>query len=192
MALHRRLSLLTAAAILAAASPALAAPEARLVGRAVLPADSFRSGPTSGRFLGDKPVNGRQGPFTGKQPVQGFSGVIAKGDGTFWITSDNGFGFMENSADHELRVYHVRPDFAGLGQTGSGRIEVLSHFTLHDPDRHLNYPITNQFTADRKLVGTDLDLESFQRAADGTFWFGDEFGPYLIHTDATGKVLAPP
>ncbi|MTV36967.1 hypothetical protein GM676_05145 [Duganella radicis] len=25
--------------------------------------------------------------------------------------------------------------------------------------------------------------------ADGNFWFGDEFGPFLIKTDRTGKVL---
>jgi hypothetical protein len=29
-------------------------------------------------------------------------------------------------------------------------------------------------------------------APDGTFWFGDEFGPYLIHTDTTGRVLDAP
>jgi hypothetical protein len=29
-------------------------------------------------------------------------------------------------------------------------------------------------------------------AKDGSFWFGEEFGPFLLHTDATGKVLAAP
>ena len=29
-------------------------------------------------------------------------------------------------------------------------------------------------------------------AADGTLWFGDEFGPFLIHTDAAGRVLEAP
>ena len=29
-------------------------------------------------------------------------------------------------------------------------------------------------------------------AKDGTFWFGDEFGPFLLHTDDTGKVLEDP
>jgi hypothetical protein len=29
-------------------------------------------------------------------------------------------------------------------------------------------------------------------ARDGTWWFGDEFGPFLLHTDATGKVLEAP
>ena len=31
-----------------------------------------------------------------------------------------------------------------------------------------------------------------QRVADGSFWFGDEFGPFLLHTDSTGNVLEPP
>ena len=30
------------------------------------------------------------------------------------------------------------------------------------------------------------------RAADGSFWIGEEFGPFLLHVDATGKVLPPP
>lgn len=29
-------------------------------------------------------------------------------------------------------------------------------------------------------------------ARDGTLWFGEEFGPFLLHTDATGKVLEAP
>ena len=31
-----------------------------------------------------------------------------------------------------------------------------------------------------------------QRARDGTLWLGDEFGPFLLHTEATGKALEPP
>jgi hypothetical protein len=27
---------------------------------------------------------------------------------------------------------------------------------------------------------------------DGTFWFGAEFGPSLVHTDAQGRVLPAP
>lgn len=184
--------ILSLAATLAVAAPALAQAAApTLSGRAVLPADSFIPGPTSGRELGTAPINGRKAPFEGKQPVQGFSGVLDAGDGTFYLCGDNGFGAIENSADHHLRVYHVRPTFKGL-LGGPGKIEVLSHFVLRDPDRKLLYPITHQYTRERVLTGADLDLESFQRAPDGTFWFGDEFGPFLVHTDATGKVLESP
>ena len=42
------------------------------------------------------------------------------------------------------------------------------------------------------LTGSDFDIESFRRAPDGTFWFGDEFGPYLLHTDSSGRVLEAP
>lgn len=31
-----------------------------------------------------------------------------------------------------------------------------------------------------------------QQAADGSLWFGDESGPFLLHTDANGKVLEAP
>jgi glycerophosphoryl diester phosphodiesterase len=29
-------------------------------------------------------------------------------------------------------------------------------------------------------------------ASDRTFWVGEEFGPYLLHFDATGKLLEAP
>ena len=31
-----------------------------------------------------------------------------------------------------------------------------------------------------------------QRTPDGTFWIGEEFGPFILHVDRTGKVLAAP
>lgn len=160
-----------------------------LEGRAVLPADTFAQGPTSGRYIG--PANGRVPPFMDKQPVQGFSAIVKNADGTFHAMSDNGFGSLENSADYHLRVYHILPHFK-TKRGGSGEIQVLGYFELRDPDHHVPFAITRHFTEDRTLTGADFDIESMQRAADGTFWFGDEFGPFLIHTDATGKVLSAP
>lgn len=54
------------------------------------------------------------------------------------------------------------------------------------------FAITNHFTRQRILTGADFDLESFRRALDGTLWFGDESGPFLLHTDASGAVLEAP
>ena len=43
----------------------------KLVARAILPADTFAMGPTSGQYIGGG-ANGRAAPFVNKQPVQGF------------------------------------------------------------------------------------------------------------------------
>jgi hypothetical protein len=179
------------------------APEPTLVGLATLPADHFVPGPTSGQFV--EPANGRTPPFEGRQPVQGFSALIENGDDSFLALPDNGYGSKENSPDFVLRVYEVRPDFrTGVG--GSGTIEVESAFLLRDPDRHIAFlitadlefypassiPVDPMIRDGRLLTGWDFDVESFRRVADGTFYFGDEFGPFLLHTDSTGKLLEPP
>jgi glycerophosphoryl diester phosphodiesterase len=163
----------------------------KLAARALLPAATFAQGPTSGEHIAPGPINGQELPFSNKQPVQGFSAVLNNHDGSFLLMSDNGFGSMENSADFNLRVYTVRPDFK-TGRSGSGKIAVQGFFELSDPDHRIPYAITNDFTRDRILTGADLDIESMQRAPDGTLWFGDEFGPFLVHTDAHGRVLEAP
>ena len=168
-----------------------AADDATLLGRAVLPAATFSPGPTSGQQLGTAAINGQVPPFVNKQPVQGFSAALDNHDDTFLVMCDNGFGNMENSSDFNLRAYHIRPRFK-TASGGDGSIAVLSRIELHDPDRHVPFAISNHFSTRRTLTGADFDLESMQRAPDGTLWFGDEFGPFLLHTDATGKVLEAP
>lgn len=203
------------AAILALAGPAAAA---ELLGRAVLPAATFAPGPTSGQFTGGG--NGFTTPFTGKQPVQGFSAVLpGPRKGTLLVMVDNGFGAKANSADALLRLYAVKPDWA-TGQvfpvdrrTGAElpAFGPESFITLRDPDRRMPFtivadrdvypgtstsgssiPVDPAIKAGRLLTGADLDIESVRRGADGTLWFGDEFGPYLVHTDPNGRVLEAP
>ncbi|HXG64489.1 MAG TPA: hypothetical protein VNO70_05235 [Blastocatellia bacterium] len=89
-----------------------------LTGRAVLPADTFAPGPTSGQFI--TPANGRIPPFLNQQPVQGFSSVLRDAKGRFLVMSDNGFGAKNNSADYVLRVYRIDPDFKTKAH-GTGR-----------------------------------------------------------------------
>jgi len=162
-----------------------------LVGRAVLPADTFAEGPDSAAMIGAGPINGVDVPFIGHQPVQGFSAIHDRGDGTFLALCDNGFGTMENSADFRLRLYTIRPSFR-TAEEGSGAIEVVGFIELSDPDKHVAFAITNHFTTERVLTGADFDVESLQVAPDGTLWIGDEFGPFLLHAAADGRLLAPP
>ncbi len=178
---------------------------ADLVGRAVLPADTFIPDITSGQFITS--ANGRTPPFINQQPVQGFSAVLSNGDGSYLVMSDNGFGAKTNSSDALLRFYNVTPDFK-TATGGSGNVTINSFVTLRDPDNKVNFPIVASQTnypngennipvdpaiqSNRLLTGADFDIESFRQVSDGTFWFGDEFGPFLLHTDATGKVLESP
>lgn len=156
---------------------------AALTGFASLPAETFVPGSEpSGALIGAGPFNGIAAPFAG-QPVQGFSGIVNRHDGTFDVLSDNGYGNKANSADYLLRVHRVKPD------TKSGELEVLGGFGLSDPDHRVPFALTR---ADRRLTGADFDVESIVRAADGTYWIGDEFGPFLLHFSAGGRLLEAP
>jgi hypothetical protein len=68
-------------------------------------------------------------------------------------------------------------------------VAVLGFIELHDPDGRIPFPLTR---ADRRLTGADFDPESVRRDPRGDLWFGEEFGPFILHTDARGKVLEAP
>jgi glycerophosphoryl diester phosphodiesterase len=159
--------------------------EPTLLARAILPSDAYQPGPPSGAFI--QPDNGVTPPFP-SQPIPGFSAVLEAGQGEFWGMPDNGFGAKANSGDFLLRVYRIRPDFE-TAQGGRGAVEVLGFIELRDPDGKVPFPL---FRTDRLLTGADFDIESLRIARDGSLWFGDEFGPFLLHTDATGRVLEAP
>src|SRR3712207_4621792 len=166
-------------------------PRATLEGRAILPADTFAPGPPSGSELGeDEPKGGHEPPFE-SQPVGGFSAVLDVGSGEYLAMTDNGFGSKGNSSDFLLRIYRIRPDFE-TASGGSGKIPVETFIQLRDPDRWVPFEITNEETEDRFLTGADFDIESVRQDGRGDLWFGDEFGPFLLHTDAAGRLLEAP
>ncbi|MGC8714105.1 MAG: glycerophosphodiester phosphodiesterase family protein, partial [Leptodesmis sp.] len=121
----------------------------------------------------------------------GFSAVQFADSTTFWFMPDNGYGRQDNSSDFLLRLYQVQPNLRQAG-AGDGTVNILDFIQLADPDRQIPFPIVNQNTRDRLLTGADFDLESFVIAKDGILWFGEEFGPFLLHTDVTDKVLEAP
>ncbi len=197
-----------------------------LVGRAVLPADTFRPGSLpSGAFFSARDrdtarANGVDVAATGAalpaQPVQGFSALVpTERKGEFFALADNGFGGRGNSADFLPWVYRVRPDLR-RGADAPGPVTVSRGFGLSDPAGHIPWRIAcdpakgaalppfdvNALPAQppaacgdprqRRLTGFDVDPESMQVGRDGTLWFGDEFGPFLLHTDARGRLLEAP
>ncbi len=211
------LTALSVAAALSVANPARAA--ATLSGWALLPANTFSDGPTSGQFAGAG-NGGNALPLVNKQPVQGFSAVLnGPSPGSYLVMPDNGFGTQGNSADTLLRMYAVRPDFktaaGGSGtvsaanwSTGAaqGSFDAGSRIALSDPDNRLTgfniqAGYTNYYNAaahplvdasirsGRLLTGADFDIESVRKDKNGNLWFGDEFGPFLLKTDGAGKVL---
>jgi glycerophosphoryl diester phosphodiesterase len=188
--LRRSFTLALLLALVLSVPTAAAAGSARLLGRAVLPARTFAPGPPSGTLLGSAPINGVHVPFA-SQPVQGISAALPAGRGRYWVMMDNGYGALENSADFNLRVYLVRPHYK-TATGGSGSVSVLRFIQLHDPDHKVKFAIVNNWTRRRVLTGADFDIESMQRARDGSLWFGDEFGPFLLHTTANGRVLHAP
>jgi glycerophosphoryl diester phosphodiesterase len=165
-------------------------PQVVLKGYASLPADTFAAGPKSGAAITGN-LNGKTIPFP-SQPVQGFSAVQVADGNSFWYMPDNGYGAKGNSADFLLRVYRVDPSFQGYEAGGDGSIKILDFVQFSDPDKKVPFNIVNQTTNDRLLTGADFDLESLTIAKDGTFWIGEEFGPFLLHFDATGKLLDAP
>jgi hypothetical protein len=195
--------------------------QARLVARSVLPAMTFRPGsPATGAFFSaaDREAaraNGipcqNEGAAFASQPVQGFSSMVPAGAGTWWALADNGYAWRTNSADFQLAFYRLDPRW---GEPGGPK--VLETVVLHDPDRRIPWKTVCDRASGaplpdfsfntmplapaacggdskaRILTGFDLDPESFVRAPDGTFWISEEFGPFLIHVAAEGRVLEAP
>ncbi len=190
-----------------------------LTGWARMPAATFADGPTSGQFAAPNPYGTNTPPFVNRQPVQGFSGVLAgPHEDVFHFLVDNGFGAQNNSADAMLRAYTLKINWhtqeGGTGtinpadwNSGSERstFDARTRLELNDTRHKLTVPIQADYAnyynnpanppvdarirAGRLLTGADFDIESFRRDRWSNYWFGDEFGPYLIKTDANGTVL---
>ena len=211
--MRRPVRVLAAIALLIGASAAFASDTLfRLSGWAEIPSTYRHPGPTSGQFATGS--NGVNPPYAG-QPIPGFSGMIpATTSSSYFALPDNGFGAQNNSADFVLGFYRVTPHFktTGDGTTSRGAVTIHSFTPFSDPNglldstyitdgpvynRAFYYPLpAAQVLVDpsiqsrRLLTGADFDVESIARMNDGSFWVGEEFGPYLLHFDAQGRLLA--
>jgi glycerophosphoryl diester phosphodiesterase len=182
-------ALVLAPAVAAGAGGANGPEDATLVGRAVLPVNTYAPGPSSGNFY-TGPANGITFP-TPSQPVEGFSSVVeGRRPGEYLMMPDNGFGSKASSRDFLIRAYYVTPDFkTAKGGTGAVSVDVDHPINFRDPDHKISFTLERP---DRQLTGGDIDPESFQRDHKGDLWVGDEFGPWILHFDAAGKLLEAP
>lgn len=192
----------------------------KLTGWASL-ADTFRwPGPTTGQFI--TAALGVTPPFVDGQPLPGFSALLKNDDGTWTAMPDNGYGSKGNSGDFVVGFYNVNIDFrtAANGTTVPGTVKVNSHVNFNDANGFLkdgkgvdlkitadyaNYqtvsgnnlvdsgkPVDARIVSGRLLTGFDLDVESIARAKDGTWFVGEEFGPYILHFDKNGTLMGDP
>lgn len=161
-----------------------------LIGRAVLPADTFLPGTPPVGIALDPEINGRQLPF-GDMPVQGFSSLVVRDGGDCVALQDNGFGTMANSPDYPLGWFHLHLDLRDPPSEG-GPVEVLEFVAWSDPSEKIPFAISLADSAGRPLTGADFDPESFVRMDDGSFWVGEEFGPSLVHVGPGGVILEKP
>jgi hypothetical protein len=193
--------------------------QARLAARSVLGADAVRTdSPPSGAFIDQSPTNtnnvtptGTPPNFFANQPVQGISAMVPAGDGAWWALADNGYGTRQTSADWQLVIYKIKPNFA------MAKPEVVDSVVLSDPHRFVTWqtvcdpsygtPLPDldfnvlpappaacgpNAATDRILTGFDFDPESVEIGADGSFWIGEEFGPFLLHADRHGRLVEAP
>ena len=192
-------------ALAASVSPAWADQvfPATLAGHAMIPAATYLPTPadapadlkTPGKFTSGRraeAIGGVMGmsferptgiglPMPG-QPIQGHSGIKTMPDGSFWVLTDNGFGSKANSPDVMLYLNQYRIDWS------AGTLARQATIFLHDPDKKVPFRITHEGTEKRYLTGSDFDLEGFQIIGT-TLWIGEEFGPYVIKADMTGRIL---
>ena len=158
------------------------------------------------------PASGTSPSYFDTQPVQGVSSLVPAGHGQWWALGDNGYGARETSKDWQLPIYRM-----DLGLDPAAAPRVLETVLLSDPRRYVPWKTVCDPTvgtdlppfsfnvldttkpaacgtdpAARLLTGFDFDPESVQIDRAGTFWIGDEFGPFVLHADRHGRLLEAP
>jgi hypothetical protein len=200
--------------------PASTLPASSLTGWAAFPDTARWQGPTSGQFLSVGAL-GVPTPFAG-QAIPGFSALLKNPDGTWTAMPDNGFGSKSNSGDFTIGIYNASIDFrtTGNGTSTPGTIKLNNFISFNDANgllkdgKGVDFKITADFTnyqtldgnnlkdsgipvdarirSSRLLTGFDFDVESIARAKDGSYFVGEEFGPYILHFSSTGTLLNDP
>ncbi|MFJ4714373.1 esterase-like activity of phytase family protein [Streptomyces sp. NPDC088785] len=122
--------------------------------------------------------------------------------GEFWTVTDRGPNGQIKVDGTKRRTFPVPgfdPTIVKIRVTGD-RVKVLDALPITTRSGKAVTGLSNQEGRDEKPYTYDarsplsfdpdgLDTEGIVRAADGTFWLVDEYGPSLVHVSAHGTVL---
>lgn len=162
-------------------------------------------------YLNQQPVQGFSGVLQGAGGSYRF--LVDNGFGTQNNSADSLLRMYAVLPDFRTATGGTGTVSAADWNTGAARtaFDAASRITLSDPNRKLGFSIQADYAqyyngstslnpkgiavdasirAGKLLTGADLDTESVRQDKNGNLWFGEEFGPFLVKTDATGKVLA--
>ncbi|MFF6978485.1 esterase-like activity of phytase family protein [Streptomyces sp. NPDC008343] len=122
--------------------------------------------------------------------------------GEFWTVTDRGPNGQIKVDGTKRRTFPVpgfNPVIVKIRVTG-GTVRVLDAIPITTTSGKPVTGLSNQESRDEAPYSYDartplafnpngLDTEGIVRAADGSFWLVDEYGPSLVHVSARGKVL---
>ncbi|MGW3952854.1 esterase-like activity of phytase family protein [Streptomyces sp. NPDC004752] len=120
----------------------------------------------------------------------------------FWTVTDRGPNGQIKVDGQKRRTFPVPgfdPAIVKIRLSGNS-VEVIDAIPLTTSSGKAVTGLSNQKSRDEAPYNYDastllsynpngLDTEGVVRAADGTFWLVDEYGPSLVHVSARGKVL---
>ncbi|WP_327327615.1 esterase-like activity of phytase family protein [Streptomyces sp. NBC_01210] len=123
--------------------------------------------------------------------------------GEFWTVTDRGPNGQIKVDGKKRRTFPVSgfdPAIVKVRVSGD-QVRVITAIPITTPSGKPVTGLSNQAARDEAPYTYDaktplsydpngLDTEGIVRAADGSFWLADEYGPSLVHVSARGRVLA--
>ncbi|MFF3457283.1 esterase-like activity of phytase family protein [Streptomyces sp. NPDC002730] len=123
--------------------------------------------------------------------------------GEFWTVTDRGPNGQIKLDGKKRRTFPVPgfdPAIVKVRVSGN-QVQVITAIPVTTPSGKPVTGLPNQASRDEAPYTYDaktplsydangLDTEGIVRAADGSFWLADEYGPSLVHVSARGRVLA--
>ena len=122
------------------------------------------------------------GEYGGTPILDGYGSALAPIPGApdeFYLLTDRGPTVDGPSGTKIVALKSFTPHI-GRFRLADGALSLLSTIVLKDADGHPRSGLDE---------ANGIDAEGLVALPDGTFWISDEYGPYLLHVDGTGRTL---